>query len=146
MLSCLKTRLGEVHIINWTTFRGDHYTLCGKTFTNRDRVETFAADNTFPDMCPNCYEYQESSNKSVINSNIREFRSDHVIENSVSDYYSVQKGWGSMESRYDDLTVRYWYKSGRMRRKFPGENSRPNKKRKKFKKLHGQSITFAKRK
>ncbi len=146
MLSCLKTRLGEVHIINWTTFRGAHYTLCGKTFTNGDRVETFAADNTFPDMCPNCYEYQESSTKSIMNSNVREFRNDHVMDNSVSDYHSVQKGWGSIATRYDDMTTRYWNKSSRMRRKFPGEEWRPTKKRRKHKKLHGQSIIFTKRK
>lgn len=145
MLSCLKTRRGEVHIINWTTFRGIHYTLCGKTFYNKDHIETFAADNTFPDMCPNCYDIQESSNHSFM-SDVRSFRSDHVIDNSISDYRSVQKGWGSIESRYDDLTARYWNKFGRMRRKFPGEEPHPIKKRRKYKKLHGHSIIFTKRK
>lgn len=146
MLSCLKTRSGEIHIINWTTFRGLHYTLCGKTFSNKNNVETFSADNTFHDICPICYEAQESSNQALMTYAIRDFRDNHVLNNSVSDYYSVQKGWGNIESLYVDLTDRHWDKSKRMRRKFPSEEVRPTKKRRKYKKLHGKSSIFLKHK
>lgn len=142
MLNCLKTRLGVIHIINWTTYRGIHYTLCQKSFSSKTHVETFAADNIFPGMCPICYEIQEMDNQSVVDYDLRDVRHDHVLESSLSDYRGVQKGWGGISSKFDDLTVRYWHKAAKMRRKFPTEEVKPKKpkKRKKYKltKSHGK--------
>lgn len=119
MIVCLKTRLGEVHIISWTTPGGIHYTLCNKAFSNKANVETFAADNTFRNMCTNCYQEQESANQSAIDTDLREVRPDGVSSLNTSNYLGIQRGWNGTESEYGAMAQRYWPKGKRMRKNFP---------------------------
>jgi hypothetical protein len=129
MIICLKTRLGEIHIINWSAPHGTHYTLCGKAFTNKQNIETFSADNLFPDMCRNCYTTQEYYNDSTA-TDARDWATDHVVENTLGEYLGVQKGWDNTKSKYADLVEsRYWPKAKRMRRKFPTRDTKKGRRR-----------------
>lgn len=124
MIICLKTRFDEVHIINWTASTGRHYTLCSKSFTNAQQVETFSADNIFPNMCRECYSAQEAYNDSIVKYDIRDWASDHVILTARDEYEGIQKGWANTETNYSELGVRYWPKAKRMRRKFPSKDKK----------------------
>jgi hypothetical protein len=137
MIVCLKTRMDEIHIINWTAGAGIHYTLCGKSFTNKQNIETFSCDNTFPDMCPVCYYIQEGINDDTVQSNVREWLTDNVITTTVGEYTSIQMGWSGTAQKFSNLEDRYWPKSRRMRRKFPGKETK-----KSTRKQHG--FTFSK--
>jgi hypothetical protein len=129
MIVCLKTRLGEIHIISWNTSTGVNYTMCGKIFYNKQHIETFSSDNTFPDMCRNCYLTQEAYNQDIIDHELRDWSSDHVISNSKNTYAAVQKGRDSTESKYEGLARRAWPKAKRMRRKFPAKDIKKNRRR-----------------
>lgn len=133
---CVKTRLGEIHVVNWTTSRGLHYTLCGKSFSNKGCVETFAANNVFPGMCPNCHDWQEAGDMATANDDARLIKPTQLLSISTGVYQGVQKGWESTKELFEDtLDRRYWPKKTRMRRKFPGEETVNIRKYK----LHGKS-------
>jgi len=124
MIICVKTRFGRIHIVNWTTSRGVHHTICGKSFSNKRHVETFAADNTFSGICSNCYIWQVDYDLESANNEPRDIKLDPVISNSIHIYTGVQGGWAGPQDKFEDmLDRRNWPKKSRMRRKFPNEET-----------------------
>lgn len=141
MIVCLKPRKEEVHIISWSTFAGTHYTLCGKTFTSKNHVETFSSNDLFPGMCPRCY-LLEQENIEYIRQDLRVHKHEYtILDVNLSLYKTARRGGHG----YDELDVRYWPKARRMRRKFPAkENTKKSFRRRSFAKY--SKATFAKHK
>lgn len=124
MIICLQTRLGEIHIIGWTNSRGIHHTVCGKSFSHYNLVETFAVDNIFSDMCGHCWSYQDLENIAIANDDARQIKCNPSRENSLYLYNGIQRGWDSTRELFEGTLDRRLYpKRHRMRRKFPSDEA-----------------------
>lgn len=54
MFVLLMLRSGGTHILDLTTHSGKYWSICGYSFNKTQRLNTLAADNTFPGICPDC--------------------------------------------------------------------------------------------
>jgi hypothetical protein len=132
MINCLQTRRGTIHFINWTTFRGIHYTMCGKSYQKSNKINTYVLDDAIPGACPQCYRiYTTHYHKNA--KNMRRTRG-HMLEAVVSEYEDIQSDITSTESIYTDFPkYREYPKLRRMKSKMRNNEHATRTKRPKYK-------------
>lgn len=128
MINCLQTRQGTIHFINWTTFRGIHYTMCGKSFQKSNKINTYILDNAISGACSQCYRIYTThyQNKAKY---MRRARG-HMLETIVGEYQDIQADLTSTEALYDA---------------FPKDRDYPKLRRMKSKMRNNEHATATKR-
>jgi len=104
----MQDRFGEMHYTSSISQHWLVYCLCGKSFVEKDIVNTFTIDEPYNCTCKECYDAYEAMDKSR-RKDIRHYKGkeDCVV---MTNYFEAKHGPGFEEERFDILDDRWWWK------------------------------------
>lgn len=115
MFVALYLRTGQIHIVSYRQRDGNYRTICNKTIKPIDRLNTLAADNTFPGMCRTCKSDHDSMYQADLDDDPRMAR--NTSQNDYIFYSKWHHGdFMGPKREYEHLVERTWYKLVRYQR------------------------------
>lgn len=109
MFVVIMLRAGDVHIVDFTLNSGKQYrTICSKTFSKNLKMNTLAADNTFPGTCSTCKAFYDEMYLSDLNIEPRMARNESQFRYyNLVDYHRYEMEGPTV--KYEDRVFRRWW-------------------------------------
>ena len=99
MIILVQTRSNNYHLVDYTAYNGNKYTVCGLVYHTNNIVNTLALDAAFPGVCQSCYDHFDNLQKRGLNAFIRDFKG-KSLRRAESMYHWIQDRDYSIEIKY----------------------------------------------
>lgn len=123
MLTALFLRNQEAHIVSFRLSNGNYRTICGKVTQKKDRVNTLAADNTFPGTCSVCKNFYDEMYQADLNASPNEARSQTVTNMKTKFSWHEYHLIGDSH-KYANMDHKFWPKLHKLSKLIPEPGKR----------------------